>query len=134
LGEGRDGLCFFDLAFLTDGFDQQRLAQLFEAYRGQAEQGGLRLCGPEEMKYLVDCHRLHRIFNWIAVCVERNFPENKVTKLRGMAAEVSATSCAEDERAIYHVVEIPASGAMSARLRPPEGRARSQGDSCADAA
>ena len=82
------GSCFFDLAFLADGFDPVRLARLFEAYRAEAERGGLRVCGPEEMTYLVDCHRLHRIFNWIAVCLERNFPEHKVTKLRGMAERV----------------------------------------------
>ena len=40
------------------------------------------------MKYLVDCHRLHRIMNWISVCRERSFPEDKVTKLRGMAEQV----------------------------------------------
>jgi hypothetical protein len=82
------GSCFFDLAFLTDGFDPVRLAQLFEAYRGEAERSGLRLCSPEEMKYLVDCHRLHRIMNWISVCLERSFPEHKVAKLRGMAEQV----------------------------------------------
>jgi hypothetical protein len=40
------------------------------------------------MTYLVDCHRLHRIFNWIAVCLERNFPAAKVNKLRRMAESV----------------------------------------------
>jgi hypothetical protein len=82
------GSCFFDLAFLADGFDPVRLAQLFAAYRGEAERCGLQVSSPEEMKYLVDCHRLHRIMNWISVCLERNFPEHKVTKLRGMAEDV----------------------------------------------
>jgi aminoglycoside phosphotransferase (APT) family kinase protein len=82
------GSCFFDLAFLADGFDPVRLALLFGAYRAEAERGGLRVCGQEEITYLVDCHRLHRIFNWIAVCLERNFPAVKVTKLRGMADQV----------------------------------------------
>jgi Phosphotransferase enzyme family len=82
------GSCFFDLAFLADGFDPLRLAQLFGAYRSEAERGGLSVPGPEEMTYLVDCHRLHRVMNWIAVCRERNFPEAKVTKLRGMAEQV----------------------------------------------
>jgi Phosphotransferase enzyme family len=82
------GSCFFDLAFLADGFDPVRLAQLFEAYRGAAEEGGLQVCGPEEMKYLVDCHRLHRVMNWISVCLERSFPEHKVAKLRRMAEEI----------------------------------------------
>jgi aminoglycoside phosphotransferase (APT) family kinase protein len=82
------GSCFFDLAFLADGFDPVRLAQLFGAYRAEAEREGLPVCGEEEMTYLVDCHRLHRIFNWIAVCLERNFPVVKVSKLRGMAEQI----------------------------------------------
>jgi Phosphotransferase enzyme family len=82
------GSCFFDLAFLADGFDPVRLARLFEAYRSAAEEGGLRACGPEEMQYLVDCHRLHRVMNWISVCLERSFPEHKVTKLRRLAEEI----------------------------------------------
>ena len=82
------GSCFFDLAFLADGFDPPRLAQLFGAYRAEAERGGLPLCGQEVMTYLVDCHRLHRVFNWVAVCLERGFPAEKIAKLRGMAEQV----------------------------------------------
>ena len=44
------GSCFFDLAFLADGFDPVRLAQLFEAYRSDGGGGwaaGLRPGGDE---------------------------------------------------------------------------------------
>lgn len=82
------GSAFFDLAFLADGFKPPRLDEILETYRSEAMGCGLRVCEAGELKYLVDCNRLHRVMNWLSVCLDRKFPGETIAKLMGMAEQL----------------------------------------------
>ncbi len=43
-----------------------------------------------QMRYIVDCFRLHRIFDWLSRGVEKQFSEKKVKKLVHQAEQLSA--------------------------------------------
>ncbi len=82
------GASLYDLTFIADGFDTPRLRRLFEAYRTEAQRAGVRVPDNAEMTYIVDCFRLHRIMNWLAVSMARRYEEKIVHKLIGMAEAV----------------------------------------------
>jgi aminoglycoside phosphotransferase (APT) family kinase protein len=84
------GASLYDLTFIVDGFDLPRLHQLFNAYRAEAARCGIRMPDNAEMKYIVDCFRLHRVLNWLAVSLARGYSADVINKLMGMAEEVSA--------------------------------------------
>jgi hypothetical protein len=84
------GASLYDLTFLVDGFDPQRLYQLFGAYRAEATRCGVRVPDDVEMEYVVNCFRLHRIMNWLAVSIARQYSTDVINKLVGMAEEVGA--------------------------------------------
>jgi hypothetical protein len=83
------GASLYDLTFIVDGFDQPRLHRLFEAYRIEAARSGIRVPDNQQMQYVVDCFRLHRIMNWLAVSLARNYGAEVIHKLMGMAEEVA---------------------------------------------
>ena len=84
------GASLYDLTFLVDGFDPPRLRRLFEAYREGAAQGGVRVPDDVEMNHVVDCFRLHRVMNWLAVSLARRYTDDVICKLVGMAEQVGA--------------------------------------------
>jgi hypothetical protein len=84
------GASLYDLTFFVDGFDPPRLRLLFEAYRTGAARGGLRVPDDTEMTHIVDCFRLHRVMNWLAVSLARGYTDEVIRKLIGMAEEISA--------------------------------------------
>jgi aminoglycoside phosphotransferase (APT) family kinase protein len=85
------GAGLYDLTFIVDGFDLPRLHQLFDAYRAEAARCGVKVPDNAEMKYVVDCFRLHRVMNWLAVSVARGYTADVIHKLMGMAEEVGAS-------------------------------------------
>jgi Phosphotransferase enzyme family len=84
------GASLYDLTFLVDGFNPPRLQQLFDAYRAEATRCGIRVPDNEEMTYVVDCFRLHRVMNWLAVSIARGYSADVINKLMGMAEELGA--------------------------------------------
>jgi len=82
------GASLYDLTFIADGFDPVRLYRLFDAYRTEAERAGVNVPDNAEMTHIVDCFRLHRIMNWLAVSMARRYEEKIIHKLIGMAEEV----------------------------------------------
>ena len=82
------GASLYDLTFIADGFDTPRLHRLFEAYRREAKRAGVSVPDNAEMTHIVDCFRLHRIMNWLAVSMARRYEEKIIHKLIGMAEEV----------------------------------------------
>jgi hypothetical protein len=79
------GASLYDLTFLVDGFDPPRLKQLFDAYRAEAQGCGVKVPDDEQMKHIVDCFRLHRVMNWLAVSIARGYDAKTIHKLIGMA-------------------------------------------------
>jgi hypothetical protein len=79
------GSPLYDLAFLSDGFQSPELDRLWGAYREQAGAHHLAVPGREEMRYLVDCFRLHKVLKSLSESWEKRFPAGTVAKLVGMA-------------------------------------------------
>jgi hypothetical protein len=75
------GATLYDLAFFTDGVDPLTRDQIWDAYRRAAIEYNVPIPDRAEMHYIVDCFRLHRIFDWLSRSVEKQFSENKVAKL-----------------------------------------------------
>jgi hypothetical protein len=84
------GASLYDLTFLVDGFDPPQLRQLFEAYRAEATRCGVRVPDDEEMEHVVNCFRLHRVMNWLAVSLARRYSTDVIEKLVGMAQDIGA--------------------------------------------
>jgi aminoglycoside phosphotransferase (APT) family kinase protein len=60
------GAPLYDLAYLTDGFKAPTLDLMFEMYRQGAMKFGMYVPQQEEMRYVVNCFRLHKIVNSLA--------------------------------------------------------------------
>jgi Phosphotransferase enzyme family len=83
------GASLYDLTFLVDGFDPPRLKQLFDAYRTEAQRSGVSVPDDEQMKRIVDCFRLHRVVNWLALSIARKYEAKTIHKLIGMAEDLA---------------------------------------------
>ena len=82
------GASLYDLTFFVDGYDRPRLYRLFDAYREGAAGYGVRVPDNAEMEWVVDCFRLHRVMNWLAVSLARQYNDQVIHKLIGMAEDV----------------------------------------------
>jgi hypothetical protein len=82
------GSGLYDLTFLADGFKPPRLDQLLDAYVGAAEAHGATVCARDEMRFVMDCFRLHRVMNWLSLAADRQFPEPDVVDLLERAEEI----------------------------------------------
>jgi len=79
----------YDLAYLSEGFDEQRRQLLVAAYRMTAAQHGLSLHEDEEADVLLDGCDLHKNLKTLGKAAHRGFPVDGVHKLVGMI-EVAA--------------------------------------------
>lgn len=82
------GASLYDLTFIVDGFDTPRLHRLFEAYRSEAQRAGVSVPDNDEMTHIVDCFRLHRVMNWLAVSMARKYEDDVIQKLMKMAQNI----------------------------------------------
>lgn len=80
----------YDLAYLSDGFDDRRRQLLVEAYRVEAAQHGLHVPEGEEADVLLDGCDLHKNLKTLGKAADRQFPLDGVLKLMGMV-EAAAT-------------------------------------------
>ncbi|RZU75785.1 phosphotransferase family enzyme [Micromonospora kangleipakensis] len=79
----------YDLAYLSDGFDEQRRQLLVAAYRMAAAEHGLRVHEGEEADVLLDGCDLHKNLKTLGKAADRGFPVDGVHKLVRMV-EVAA--------------------------------------------
>ena len=79
------GATLYDLAFFTDGVASPLRERIWEAYRAAASEHHVPVPDPPEMQQVIDCFRLHRVFDWLSRSVEKGFPEEKVAALVGQA-------------------------------------------------
>jgi hypothetical protein len=84
------GATLYDLAIFTDGVEPQTRDRIWDAYRQTAAGYNHPIPDRAHMRYIVDCFRLHRIFDWLSRGVEKQFSEEKVTKLIDQAEQQSA--------------------------------------------
>jgi hypothetical protein len=75
------GAPLYDLAFFTDGAEPEARDLICDAYLRSAEEHGVPAPDRREAHHIVDCFRLHRIFDWLSRSVEKRFSEAKLAKL-----------------------------------------------------
>jgi hypothetical protein len=85
------GPTLYDLAYFTDGMEPQPRDRILDAYRSAAIRCGVPVPAETQMEYIVNCLRLHRIFDWLSRGLEKRFTEHKVAKLVDRAEQLSAT-------------------------------------------
>ncbi len=84
------GATLYDLAIFTDGVEPQTRQRIWDAYRRAAKQAGVPVPDRPQMRYVIDCFRLHRIFDWLSRGVEKQFSAEKVAKLVTQAEQLGA--------------------------------------------
>lgn len=84
------GAPLYDLAFFADGMEREARDQVLASYRRSARKHGASIPGRAHMDYLLECYRLHRIFDWLSRSVEKQFPASKVSALVAQAQRQSA--------------------------------------------
>jgi aminoglycoside phosphotransferase (APT) family kinase protein len=94
------GAPLYDLAYLTDGYKPPTLDLMFEMYRQGAMRFGMCVPQQEEMGYVVNCFRLHKIVNSLAKAPSliprnsssassvRQYREGKILKLLAVGEEI----------------------------------------------
>jgi hypothetical protein len=85
--EAAFGAPLYDLAYLTDGFEPPTLDLTFETYRQGAMRFGMLVPEKEEMRYIVNCFRLHMIVNYLAYAPVKRYGEREITKLLAAGEE-----------------------------------------------
>lgn len=79
--EASFGPPLFDVAHLLDGIKPPLLDRLLTAYRRGASHHGMELPSLEQMKYDMECFRLHMAFNSLSRAVLKGYKESDVLKL-----------------------------------------------------
>lgn len=80
----------YDLAYLSDGFDDRRRRQLVAAYRRAAADHGLRVPEDDAADVLLDGCDLHKNLKTLAKAVDREFRRDGVEKLVAMVEHAAA--------------------------------------------
>src|SRR5205085_4484131 len=75
------GAPLYDLAFLSDGCDPATLDRLWDAYGAEAAGCGLSLPDREDLRYVVECFRLHKIIQALSESLEWGLRERPVAGL-----------------------------------------------------
>src|SRR6266545_1082786 len=83
------GRSTYDLAFLCDGFRPPRLDELFDAYEREAESSGVSLRDRGELRYEVDCFRLHKTINSLGHLRQWPHPAETAAKVVVTAEEIA---------------------------------------------
>jgi hypothetical protein len=87
------GPTLYDLAYFTDGMEPQARGRILDAYRRAAIRCGVPVPAETQMDYIVNCLRLHRIFDWLSRGLEKQFTDKKVAKLVDRAERLSTILC-----------------------------------------
>jgi aminoglycoside phosphotransferase (APT) family kinase protein len=81
------GSAFHDLAYFTDDADPETRDRVLGAYWRAAGQFNAPVPDRAQLGYIVDCFRLHRIFDWLSRAVEKQFSSKKVSLLVDQAEQ-----------------------------------------------
>lgn len=82
------GSQFFDLAFLTDGYQPPRLNMLLDAYGQELKQCGMPVPDRQALLEVLDCFRLHKMLKSLSDSLPMNFPLSSVTKILALAEKI----------------------------------------------
>lgn len=83
------GPTLYDLAYFTHGMEPQSRDRVLDAYRHAAIQHRVPTPDKTRMEFIVDCLRLHRIFDWLSRGLEKRFSEAKSAWLVDQAEQLS---------------------------------------------
>ncbi|TMF03593.1 MAG: hypothetical protein E6I52_06910, partial [Chloroflexi bacterium] len=78
----------YDFAYLAEGFDPTRLDLLAEAYRAEAARHGLSVPDLEELRYLANAFRVHRMLSLLGSAADRRFTGAEVSKLVTLVSQL----------------------------------------------
>ena len=78
----------YDFAYLAEGFDPARLDLLGEAYRAEAARHGLSVPDLEELRYLANAFRVHRMLSLLGSAADRRFTGAEVSKLVTLVSQL----------------------------------------------
>jgi aminoglycoside phosphotransferase (APT) family kinase protein len=84
------GSALYDLAYFIDGAETRTRDRILDSYWRAAGQFSAPVPERAQMDYLIDCFRLHRIFDWLSRGVEKQFSEGKVAKLVTQAEQLGS--------------------------------------------
>jgi hypothetical protein len=87
--EAAYGPPLLDLAYLLDGIEPPTLDPLLDAYVAEARVYDLPLPPRRDMKYVIDCFRLHMTLTMLGQAVLKGYKEKDVAKLLAIAGRLS---------------------------------------------
>lgn len=87
--EAAFGSPLFDIAYLLDGFEPPTLDRLLDAYRQEALAFDISLPPKEDMKYIVNCFRLHMVMNSLSQAALKGYKEKGIVKLLDIGDHLS---------------------------------------------
>jgi len=82
------GSPFYDLAFLTDGYEPPRLDTLLDAYCQEVASSRLPIPDRQTIRETINCFRLHKMLKSLADSAEMNFSVTSVEKILGLAEKI----------------------------------------------
>ena len=82
------GSLYYDLAFLSDGYESPRLDILLDAYCKEVASSGLPIPDRQMMRETINCFRLHKMLKSLSDSAEMNFPRTSVEKILGLAEKI----------------------------------------------
>jgi uncharacterized protein (DUF2461 family) len=88
--EAAFGSPLYDVAYLLDGFEPPTLDRLLDAYRREALAFDISLPPNEDMKYIVNCFRLHMVMNSLSQAALKGYKENDIVKLLDIGDHLSS--------------------------------------------
>lgn len=82
------GSPYYDLAFLTDGYESPRLDLLLDAYCKEVALAGLPIPDRQTMRENINCFRLHKMLKSLSDSAQFNFPIATVEKILSLAEKI----------------------------------------------
>jgi aminoglycoside phosphotransferase (APT) family kinase protein len=83
------GPTLYDLAYFTHEMEPSSRDRVLDVYRRAALQHSVPTSDRTQMRFVVDCLRIHRIFDWLSRGLEKHFSETKVAELVGQAEQLA---------------------------------------------
>src|SRR5262245_30572943 len=87
------GAPLVDLAYLLDGIEPPALDPLLDAYVREARAYDLPLPPRPDMKYVLDCFRLHMTLTMLGHAVRKGYKDKDVAKLLAIASRLGDAVC-----------------------------------------
>ena len=82
------GSPYYDLAFLTDGYESPQLDILLNAYCKEVALSGLIIPDRQTMRETINCFRLHKMLKSLSDSAQMNFSVTSVEKILSLAERI----------------------------------------------